>query len=72
MQESGIYSAVADVTQRLLQLRLMLNKDQGFQACVDSLKDGQPATFESVWGIFLRAVVISAVGQLLKNSGCHP
>ena len=62
MEETGIHSAVADVTQRLLQLRLMLNKDHGFQACVDSLKDGQPATFESVWGSSC-ALLLSALSD---------
>ncbi len=62
MEESLIHSAVADVTERLLQLRLSLNKDQGFQACVDSLKDRQPATFESVWGSSC-ALLLSALSD---------
>ena len=66
MEESVIHSAVADVNQRLLQLRMTLNKDQGFQACVDSLKDGQPATFESVWGSSC-ALLLSALSDNFSN-----
>ena len=66
MEETKIYSEVADVTQRLLKLRTLLNADQKFLACVDSLQSGQPATFESVWGSSC-AVLLSALSDHFDN-----
>ena len=50
MEETEIHGEAVRVSDQLLQLHTRFDHDQGFQACVDSLRNGQPATFESVWG----------------------
>lgn len=62
MEETEIYSEVVNVADQLLQLRSLFDTDQGFQDCVDSLRSGQPATFESVWGSSC-ALLLSALSK---------
>ena len=62
MEDTGIYSEVAGVTDQLLELQTLFDSDQDFQACVESLQSGQPATFESVWGSSC-ALLLSALSK---------